>query len=93
MGKHSQGIDNKVISRIYGNGRGWVFITANFSDLEGRNAVTSVLKGYLHLSLFRHSPGLIYLSLKDQIPFNVPLASFSASKKGSLLNLFGDLPR
>ena len=44
MGKHIQGIDNKVISRIYGHDRGWVFTPADFSDLGSREAVASALK-------------------------------------------------
>ncbi|MGC9452863.1 MAG: DUF6088 family protein [Oceanipulchritudo sp.] len=35
----SQSIDNKVISRIYGNGRGWAFTPKAFSDLGSRPAV------------------------------------------------------
>jgi len=44
MGKHIQGIDNKVISRIYGHGIGWVFTPTHFSDLGSRDAVASALK-------------------------------------------------
>ncbi|MDF1594292.1 MAG: DUF6088 family protein [Desulfobacterales bacterium] len=44
MEKHIQSIDNKVISRIYGNGMGWVFTPAHFSDLGSRDAVASALK-------------------------------------------------
>ena len=44
MGKHTQSIDNKVINRIFGHGRGWVFTPANFSDLGSRDAVASALK-------------------------------------------------
>jgi hypothetical protein len=53
MGKHPQSINNKVINRIYGHGRGWVFTTANFSDLGGRNAIASALKRYLHSGVIR----------------------------------------
>lgn len=44
MGKHIQGIDNKIISRIYGHDRGWVFTPADFSDLGSRDAVASALR-------------------------------------------------
>ncbi len=44
MGKHKQSIDNKIISRIYGHGRGWVFTPAYFSDLGSRDAIASALK-------------------------------------------------
>ena len=46
MGKHTQSIDNKIINRIYGHGKGWVFTPANFSDLGSRDAVASALKRY-----------------------------------------------
>lgn len=44
MGKHKQSIDNKIISRIYGHGRGWVFTPVYFSDLGSRDAIASALK-------------------------------------------------
>jgi len=44
MGKQIQSIDNKVISRIYGHDRGWVFTPSHFSDLGSRDAVASALR-------------------------------------------------
>lgn len=44
MGKHIQGIDNKIINRIYGHEKGWVFTPAHFSDLGSRDAVASALR-------------------------------------------------
>ena len=44
MGKHKQSIDKKIISRIYGHGRGWVFTPDYFSDLGSRDAIASALK-------------------------------------------------
>ncbi len=46
MGKHTQSIDNKVISRISAYGKGWVFTPAHFFDLGSRDAVASALKRY-----------------------------------------------
>ena len=46
MGKHTQSIDNKLINRIFGNGKGWVFTPAHFFDLGSRDAVASALKRY-----------------------------------------------
>ena len=46
MGKHTQSIDNKIINRIYGHGKGWVFTPVHFSDLGSRDAVASALKRY-----------------------------------------------
>ena len=44
MGKQLQSIDNKVISRIYGHDRGWVFTPSHFSDMGSRDAVASALR-------------------------------------------------
>jgi len=41
-----QSIDNRVLSRIYGHGRGWVFTPAHFTDLGSRTAVATALKRY-----------------------------------------------
>lgn len=40
MGK---GIEDKILSRIYGNGRGWAFSQADFADLGARSTVDSAL--------------------------------------------------
>lgn len=53
MGKHSQGVDNKIKKRIYGHGRGWVFTPSHFSDLGSRDAVASALKRYRGSGLIR----------------------------------------
>jgi hypothetical protein len=53
MGKHTQSIDNKTISRIYGHGNGWVFTPAHFSDLGSRDAVASALRRYRQSGLIR----------------------------------------
>jgi len=39
----TQAIDNKVVSRIYGKKRGWVFTPINFLDLGSRMAVDQAL--------------------------------------------------
>jgi hypothetical protein len=38
-----QAIENKIISRVYGNGRGWAFSQADFADLGTRSAIDSAL--------------------------------------------------
>ena len=53
MGKHPQSIDNKIINRIYGHGKGWAFTPAHFSDLGSRDAVASALKRYRQSGLIR----------------------------------------
>jgi len=39
----TQTIDNKVLSRIYGKKRGWVFAPINFLDLGSRAAIDKIL--------------------------------------------------
>jgi hypothetical protein len=39
-----QSIEDKVLRRIYGNGRGWVFTPAHFLDLGGTAAVNMALQ-------------------------------------------------
>ena len=39
----SENIAGKVISRIYGHGRGWVFIASDFSDIANPTTIWSVL--------------------------------------------------
>ncbi|MBW2174118.1 MAG: hypothetical protein JRF64_05650 [Deltaproteobacteria bacterium] len=53
MGKHIQSVDNKIINRIYGHGRGWVFTPAHFSDLGSRDAVASALRRHRQSGLIR----------------------------------------
>ena len=36
-------IEDRILSRIYGNGRGWAFSQADFADLGSRSAVDSTL--------------------------------------------------
>lgn len=46
MGKHVQSIDSKLLSRVYGKGRGWVFTPNHFQGIGSRNAIASALKRY-----------------------------------------------
>lgn len=43
QGDTMQSIENKIVSRIYGNGRGWVFSKIDFSDLGGFSTIDWVL--------------------------------------------------
>jgi hypothetical protein len=53
MGKHIKSIDSKLLSRIYGKGRGWVFTPRHFQGLGSRDAIASALKRYKKLSTIR----------------------------------------
>ena len=46
MPKHATSTDSKVLDRIRGRGRGWVFTPAHLTDLGSRNAVASALKRF-----------------------------------------------
>jgi hypothetical protein len=53
-------VDNKVISRIFGMGRGSVFTPLNFSDLGNRAAVATTLKRYKQAGIIRQVARGIY---------------------------------
>ena len=53
MNKSFQTIDGKVVSRIYGHGKGWVFTPYHFKDLGSRDAIASALKRYKRSGLIR----------------------------------------
>ena len=44
MPQKSPSIDSKVRSRIYGNGKGWVFTPKHFQDLGSSAAIDSTLR-------------------------------------------------
>jgi hypothetical protein len=46
MSEKTQSIDNKVRSRIYGHGRGWVFTPKHFQDIGQSAAVDSALRRF-----------------------------------------------
>jgi len=46
MSKHTQSIDSSIRSRIYGNGRGWVFTPKHFKDLGSTAAIDSTLRRF-----------------------------------------------
>ena len=48
-----QAIEQKILSRIYGNGRGWAFSQADFADLGARSAIDSALHRREHEGLIR----------------------------------------
>jgi hypothetical protein len=53
MKKNLQSIDSKVIKRIRGHGRGWVFTANHFKDLGSSNGVALALKRYASAGLIR----------------------------------------
>lgn len=53
MKKKSKTVDNQIVSRIYGHGKGWVFTPNHFKDLGSRDAIASTLKRYKQTGLIR----------------------------------------
>ncbi len=80
-------VENKVISRIYGYGRGWVFSQIDFSDLGGRSTIDWVLyklknKGTINRVL----RGIYYYPqesslLKEQLPVEIPMVAQALARK------------
>ena len=60
MEKSKKNIDSKVVSRIYGHGRGWVFTPNHFKDLGSRDAVASALKRHKQSGLIRQLARGVY---------------------------------
>lgn len=48
-----QVVEHKVISRIYGNGRGWAFSPKDFSDLGTRSSIDVALHRLLSKETIR----------------------------------------
>ena len=60
METSKKNIDSKVVSRIYGHGRGWVFTPNHFKDLGSRDAVASALKRHKQSGLIRQLARGVY---------------------------------
>ena len=60
METSKKNIDNKVVSRIYGHGRGKVFTPNHFKDLGSRDAVASALKRHKQSGLIRQLARGVY---------------------------------
>jgi len=55
-----QSIENKVISRIYGNGRGWAFFKNDFADLGSADSIDKALSRLLQKQRIRRVMRGIY---------------------------------
>ncbi len=82
-----ESIENKVISRIYGHGRGWVFSQIDFSDLGGRSTIDWVLyKLEKRDTINKVLRGLYYYPqesslLKEQLPVEIPRVAQALARK------------
>lgn len=53
MSKQSKTVDEQILSRIYGNRRGWVFTPDHFKHLGSRDSIASSLKRHKQSGLIR----------------------------------------
>lgn len=68
MPKHSTSTDSKVLDRIRGHRRGWVFTPAHLADLGSRNAVASALKRFKADGMIRQlARGLYDYPVQDPV--------------------------
>jgi hypothetical protein len=68
MAKHAQSIDLSVRSRIFGNGRGWVFTPKHFQDLGSDAAIDSALRRLKADGIIRHlARGLYDYPVQDPV--------------------------
>lgn len=56
----SKSVEEKILSRVYGNGRGWAFSQADFADLGTRTTIDSALHRLLKQRLIRRALRGIY---------------------------------
>lgn len=66
-----QTIDKTILSRIYGNGRGWVFSPSHFLDLAGRSAVGVTLHRLVKAGTIRSLARGLYDYPKQHPSFGV----------------------
>ena len=68
MPKHATSTDSKVLDRIRGHRRGWVFTPAHLADLGSRNAVASALKRFKADGIIRQlARGLYDYPVQDPV--------------------------
>lgn len=66
--KTPQSIDSKIRSRIYGNGKGWVFTPKHFQDIGSSDAIDSTLRRLKMSGIIRQlSRGLYDYPVQDSV--------------------------
>lgn len=82
-----QTIENKVISRIYGHKRGWVFTQIDFMDLGPRGTIDWVLRKLENAGTIKRAlRGVYYYPeistlLKEHLPVNIHLVAHTLARK------------
>jgi len=73
MAKHTQSIDYKVLSRIYGHKGGWVFTPSHFLDLGTRTAIAAALARHRKAGRIRKlARGLYHLPIDHPTLGRIP---------------------
>jgi hypothetical protein len=91
----AQTIENKILSRIYGNKRGFLFTPAIFSDLGSYNAVAGILKNLCDKGQIRRLARGLYdypkhhAQLGDLSPSAEQIAQALAGKDGLRIQPIG----
>ena len=68
MSKHAQSIHLSVRSRIFGNGRGWVFTPKHFQDIGSGSAIDSALRRFKAAGTIRQlARGLYDYPVQDPV--------------------------
>jgi hypothetical protein len=67
-----ENVENKIISRIYGHGRGWVFTPKDFIDCGGRSAIDTALNRLVKKGIVRKCLRGIYDYPRYSNLFNAP---------------------
>jgi len=82
-----QHIKNKIIARIYGNGRGWVFSPVDFADLGGRSSIDFTIYSLEKKGVIRRALRGIYFYpqestlLKEHLPVEIPRVAQALARK------------
>lgn len=84
-----QTIENKVTSRIYGHGRGWVFSQIDFGDIGPRSTIDWILTNLeKKATIKRVLRGIYYYPqnsalLNEELPVEIPLVAQALARKFS----------
>jgi len=69
-----QNIENTIVSRIYGHGRGWVFTPKDFLDCGGRSAIDAAFNRLLKKGVIRKCLRGVYDYPRYSNLFNAPVS-------------------
>lgn len=95
MGKHADSTDSKILHRIHGRKRGWVFTPDSFTDIGTRRAVDLALMRHRHSGLIRQLARGLYDYPKNDPqlgplqPSTNDIASALAGRDATRLQLSG----